>query len=57
MPATKARANQLGWRTPAGSDYTPEAFRWAMSAQYVLWGVGLANIWRARRRTRRFVGI
>ncbi len=45
----------LDWRTPNGSDYTPEAFRWAMSAQYVLWGVGLANIWRARRRTRMHV--
>lgn len=45
----------LDWRTPAGSGYTPEAFRWAMSAQYVLWGVGLANIFRARRRTRKHV--
>ena len=45
----------LDWRTPTGSGYTPEAFRWAMSAQYVLWGVGLANIFRARRRTRKHV--
>ncbi|GAA1744513.1 MFS transporter [Aeromicrobium alkaliterrae] len=45
----------LDWRTPTGSDYTAEAFRWAMSAQYVLWALGLANIWRARRRTRRHV--
>ncbi|WP_229052982.1 nitrate/nitrite transporter [Aeromicrobium sp. Leaf350] len=45
----------LDWRTPSGSDYTSEAFRWAMSAQYVLWALGLANIWRARRRTRKHV--
>jgi len=45
----------LDWRTPAGEGYTAEAFRWAMSAQYVLWAVGLANIWRSRRRTRRHV--
>ena len=45
----------LDWRTPDGADYTPEAFRWAMSAQYVLWGLGLANIFRARRRTRKHV--
>ncbi len=45
----------LDWRTPSGSDYTPEAFRWAMSAQYLLWGVGLANIFRSRRRTRKHV--
>jgi MFS family permease len=43
----------LDWRTPgAGTDYTPAAFRWAMSAQYVLWAVGLLQIWRYRRRTR-----
>ncbi|MCW2746880.1 MAG: transporter, partial [Nocardioidaceae bacterium] len=35
----------LDWRTPGGgSDYTPSAFRWAMSAQYVLWAVGLTQI-------------
>lgn len=45
----------LDWRTPSGADYTPEAFRWAMSAQYVLWGLGLANIWRSRHRTRKHV--
>ncbi len=45
----------LDWRTPAGADYTPEAFRWAMSAQYVLWGVGLVGILRARRQTRTHV--
>ena len=32
----------LDWRTPGGgTDYTPSAFRWAMSVQYVLWAVGL----------------
>ena len=43
----------LDWRTPgASSDYTPDAFRWAMSAQYVLWALGLTQVWRYRRRTR-----
>ncbi|GAB3765802.1 sugar phosphate permease [Nocardioides ginsengisegetis] len=44
----------LDWRTPGGgTDYTPEAFRWAMSAQYVLWAVGLTQVWRYRKRARR----
>ena len=43
----------LDWRTPgASTDYSPDAFRWALSAQYVLWGVGLAQIVRYRRRAR-----
>ena len=43
----------LDWRTPGASTvYSPDAFRWAMSAQYVLWAVGLAQIWRWRRRAR-----
>jgi MFS family permease len=43
----------LDWRTPGGgSDYTPSAFRWAMSAQYVVWAVGCTQIWRYRVRTR-----
>jgi MFS family permease len=46
----------LDWRTPGGSPhdgaYTPSAFRWAMSFQYVLWGIGLLQIWRYRRRAR-----
>ena len=43
----------LDWRTPGSStDYSPDAFRWAMSAQYVLWGLGLAQILRHRRRAR-----
>ncbi|MBP2389749.1 MFS transporter [Aeromicrobium fastidiosum] len=43
----------LDWRTPGGNDYTPSAFRWAMSFQYVLWALGVAQIWRYRLRTRR----
>ena len=43
----------LDWRTPGDSTaYTPEAFRWAMSFQYVLWGLGLTQIWRYRVRAR-----
>ena len=43
----------LDWRTPgSGTDYAPSAFRWAMSAQYVLWGIGLIQIWRYRAKTR-----
>jgi nitrate/nitrite transporter NarK len=43
----------LDWRTPGSSTaYTPEAFVWAMSFQYVLWGLGLTQVWRYRRRTR-----
>lgn len=43
----------LDWRTPGGgNNYTPSAFRWAMSFQYVLWTVGLLQIWRYRRRAR-----
>jgi MFS family permease len=43
----------LDWRTPGASTaYTPEAFRWAMSFQYVLWAIGLTQVWRYRRRTR-----
>ena len=32
--------------------YTPEAFRWALAVQYVLWAVGAAQILRYRRRIR-----
>ncbi len=46
----------LDWRTPgASTSYPPSAFQWAMSAQYVLWAVGLVQIWRYRRRTRAVV--
>lgn len=43
----------LDWRTPGSStDYTPEAFRWAMSFQYVLWTIGVVQIWRYRGKAR-----
>lgn len=43
----------LDLQTPGDSTaYTPEAFKIAMSAHYVLWAVGLVQIWRYRRRTR-----
>jgi len=46
----------LDWRTPGDSAaYGPEAFRWAMSAQYVLWAVGMAQVYRYRVRARRVV--
>lgn len=46
----------LDWRTPGGgSDYTPSAFRWAMSTQYVIWALGLVQVYRYRIRTRRVV--
>ena len=46
----------LDWRTPgASAAYTPEAFRWAMSAQYALWALGLVQVWRYRRRARRVI--
>ena len=46
----------LDWRTPGSStSYSPSAFRWAMSAQYVLWAVGLTQIYRYRVRTRAVV--
>lgn len=48
----------LGWvldlRTPGTSTaYSPDAFRAAMSVQYLLWGLGAVQIWRYRRRVRR----
>lgn len=46
----------LDWRTPgSGAAYTPEAFRWAMSLQLLLWAVGLSQIWRLRRHARAHV--
>lgn len=45
----------LDWRTPGGEAYGPEAFTWAMSFQYVLWTIGVVQIWRYRRRTRAWV--
>lgn len=46
----------LDWRTPGDSAaYPASAFRWAMSVQFLLWGLGLAQIWRYRLRTRAIV--
>ena len=46
----------LDWRTPgSGSDYPASAFRWAMSVQYLLWALGLVQIWRYRLRTRALI--
>lgn len=46
----------LDWRTPGNSAaYGPSAFRWAMSVQYVLWAVGLTQVYRYRVRARRVV--
>jgi MFS family permease len=46
----------LDWRTPGDSAaYPPQAFRWAMSAQYVLWTIGLTQVYRYRVRTRAVV--
>ena len=45
----------LDWRTPAGHTYTPAAFTWAMSFQYVIWTLGLVQVWRYRRRARQRV--
>ena len=43
----------LDAQTPGtSSDYTPDAFRLAMSCQYVLWALGLVQIWRYRVRAR-----
>jgi MFS family permease len=43
----------LDWRTPGDSTaYTPSAFRWAMSCQYVLWALGLVQLWRYRVKAR-----
>lgn len=43
----------LDMLTPGGgAQYSPEAFRWAMSVQFVLWGIGGVQIIRYRRRTR-----
>ncbi|MCW2827118.1 MAG: major facilitator superfamily 1 [Marmoricola sp.] len=43
----------LDWRAPGGgTDYPASAFRWAMSVQYLLWAVGVVQIWRYRVRAR-----
>jgi MFS family permease len=46
----------LDWRTTGGgTDYPASAFRWAMSVQYLLWGLGVVQIWRYRRLTRALI--
>lgn len=48
----------LDWRTPGASvAYTPEAFRWAMSLQYLLWALGLLQVWRFRRKARAYAAL
>lgn len=43
----------LDWRTPGGgSNYSPGAFKAAMSFQYVLWGIGTVQIVRYRIKAR-----
>jgi sugar phosphate permease len=37
----------------ASTDYAPGDFRLAMCVQYLMWGFGLVQLWRYRRRTRR----
>jgi sugar phosphate permease len=37
----------------ASTDYAAEDFRLAMCVQYAVWGFGLTQLWRHRRRTRR----
>jgi MFS family permease len=47
----------LDLATPGtGDSYTPEAFRWALAVQYVLWAVGAVQIVRYRRRVRTLTG-
>ncbi|MBM7515168.1 MFS transporter [Nocardioides nitrophenolicus] len=38
--------------TPGTQEYTPEAFRWAMATQYLLWTLGVVQVLRYRRRIR-----
>lgn len=45
----------LDARTPAGQEFAAEAFAPAMACQYPLWALGAFQVWRWRRRTRRFV--
>lgn len=46
----------LDWRTPGGSTgYSTQAFRLAMSTQYLVWGLGGWQVWRYRRRARRLL--
>ncbi len=46
----------LDHMAPAGpSSYDLDAFRWAFCVQYVVWAIGVTQILRLRRRTRRLV--
>ncbi|WP_246065014.1 MFS transporter [Aeromicrobium piscarium] len=45
----------LDLASPGSGTYTPEAFTLAMSFQYVLWGIGLIQIWRYRHKARNFL--
>jgi hypothetical protein len=43
----------LSVRRPGGAgDYTLDDFRLAFSVEYVVWGIGIAGLLRARRRLR-----
>lgn len=42
----------LDLATPGKAAYTAESFKYAMSFQYVLWGLGLVQLWRYRRKAR-----
>jgi nitrate/nitrite transporter NarK len=53
LTAVVAIGTVLDWRSGGSSgDYTPSAFRWAMSFQYVLWALGTVQMLRYRRRGR-----
>ncbi|UDY22315.1 MFS transporter [Nocardioides sp. Kera G14] len=46
----------LDWRTPGGgNDYTEDAFRWAFSFQYLIWALGVSQIWRFRKLARQLM--
>ena len=46
----------LDAQTPGSSQaYTPEAFKVAMSFQYVLWTLGLVQVWRWRQKARTYI--
>jgi len=39
----------------ASTDYSLGAFRWAFAVQYLVWGLGVINVLRYRRRARRLL--
>ncbi len=46
----------LDLQTPAGAAHpTLGAYKWAFAVQYLLWGLGAAQVWRYRRTTRRIM--